>query len=78
VAHAHDLGDGFHRQAVAVGLADGFIALVSQFLELCGQRILTSAVVLGKGGETRASFGSLASDTGDERIVRPILASRLA
>jgi hypothetical protein len=32
VAHAHDAGDGLHRQAVAVCRADGLVALLAQLV----------------------------------------------
>jgi hypothetical protein len=78
MAHAHDLGDGSHRQAVAVGLADGFVALGSQCFVLPLQGLLAPGVVLGEGAQAGAGFGGMAGSAGDLRIVRPIPASRLA
>jgi hypothetical protein len=78
VAHAHDLGDGLHRQAVAVGLADGLVALGSQSLQRLCQRILALGIDLGEGGKTGAGLGSLAFRTGDLGIVEAIPANRLA
>jgi hypothetical protein len=33
VAHVHDLGDGFHGQTIAVGLANGSVAFIAQLFE---------------------------------------------
>jgi hypothetical protein len=50
VAHAHDLGDGLHRQAVVVGGADGFVAFLSERFARLIQSGFAPRVVLGKGG----------------------------
>jgi hypothetical protein len=41
VAHAHDLGDGRHRQSIAVGGPDGVVSLVAELLGLLRQGFLT-------------------------------------
>jgi len=78
VAHAHDLGDGGHRQAVAVGLTNGLVALGPQRLVLPLQGLLALGVVLGEAAQAGTGFGGMAGSAGDLGIVRPILASRLA
>jgi hypothetical protein len=78
VAHAHNLGDGFHRQAVFVGSTDCFIALVSQLVASAGQLGLALGELPGEGSKAVPGFGGLAFGSGDSMIVRPILANRLA
>jgi hypothetical protein len=69
VAHAHDLRDGGHRQAIVVGGSDGCVPLLSKRIGGLLQRGFALGVVLGKGGEAASDFGSLAFGAGDLRIV---------
>lgn len=69
MAHVHDLGNGLHRQTIAVGRADGFVALLPQRFAGFLQGLLAPGVVLGKGGQTASNFGGLAFRAGDSRIV---------
>lgn len=49
MAHAHDLGDGFHRQAVFVGSTDRFITFVAQLVGGTGQLGLALGELPGEG-----------------------------
>lgn len=69
MADAHDLGDGRHRQAVAVGDSDGFVTLPAQIIAGSLQGFLALHVALGKGRQVLASIGSLAFGSGDALIV---------
>lgn len=78
VAHAEDLGYSGHRQALAVRLADRFVAFRAERFVLPFQGFLALGVVLGEGAQAGTGFGGMAGSTGDAGIVRPISASRLA
>lgn len=67
VAHAHDLGDGLHRQAVLVGGADGFVSLFTELASSLLQLVLTAGVLLGKGRETRFGVRCLTLGTGNSK-----------
>lgn len=69
MAHAHDLGDGLHRQPIAVGGADGRVAGLAQVVAGLVQGCFTADVVLGKGRKTASGLGGLAFWTGDPKIV---------
>jgi hypothetical protein len=69
VAHAHDAGDGCHRQAVGVGNADSFVPLLAEGLAGLVERGFALGVVLGEGRELGASVGCFAFWTGDSWIV---------
>lgn len=69
VAHAHDLSDGLHRQAVVVGGTDGFVSLVPEFFGGLLQGCFAPGVVLGEGGQAGSGLGSLTFRAGDSRIV---------
>jgi len=69
MAHAHDLGDGRHRQAVSVGRPDGFVALLAKVISGSLQRGFAVGVVLGEGHQTGSGFRGLTFGTGDLRIV---------
>lgn len=78
MAHAHDLGDGRHRQTIVVGAPNRQVALNTQLLGSPIQFFLAPAVLLSKRSKASFGLGSLAFRAGDLRIVVPILASRLA
>lgn len=69
MAHAHDLGNGLHRQAIVVGGADGFVPLLSEVFGSLLQGCLTPGVVLGEGRQAGSGLRGLAFRTGDARIV---------
>jgi hypothetical protein len=69
MAHAHDLSDGLHRQAVVVGGPDGFVSLVSEVFGGLLQSGFALGVVLGEGGQAGSGLGSLTFGAGDPRIV---------
>ncbi len=69
VAHAHDLGDGLHGQALAVSRADGFVPLLPEVFTGLLQRGIALGVVLGEGGQAGSGLGSLAGWSGDLKIV---------
>jgi hypothetical protein len=69
MAHAQDLGDGSHRQAVLVGGADRLIPLLAQLVAGLVQRRLALGVLLGKGSQMSSGVGCLAFGSGDPRIV---------
>jgi hypothetical protein len=69
VAHLHDLGDGLHGEAILVGSADGFVALVAQFLAGLLQLGLPLGVARGKGRQAASGLGGLAFRASDLRIV---------
>jgi hypothetical protein len=69
VAHAHDLGDGFHRQAIAVGGADRFVSLVAEVFARLLLRCVALGVGLCKGGKTRSGLWCLTFRSGDLEIV---------
>jgi hypothetical protein len=78
VAHAHDLGDSRHRQAIAVRRPNGLVALGAELLRLLVKRFLALGVGHSERDETRTSFRCLTFRAGDAKIVRPIPASELA
>jgi hypothetical protein len=69
VADAQNLGNGRHGQAVTVGSADGFIALLPHVFVGLLQGGFTLGVVLGKGRQAGSGFGGLAFGSGDLKIV---------
>jgi hypothetical protein len=69
VAHAHDLGDGRHRQAIGVGHADGFVALVAEVFASLIQAGFAAGVVLGEGAQAASGLGCSAFRAGDSGIV---------
>lgn len=69
MAHAHDLGDGLHGQALAVGRADGFVPLLPEVFPGLLQRGIALGVVLGEGGQAGSGLGCLAFRAGDLKIV---------
>jgi len=78
VAHAHDLGNGLHRQAVFVGRPDGAVSLSPQLVGGLLKLAFAAGIGLGKGCQAVFGLGCLALRSGDVKIVRPILANRLA
>jgi hypothetical protein len=69
VAHAHDLGNGSHRQAVVVGRSDRFVALLAQLVAGSLQLSLTLRVALGKARQVASGIRGLAFRTSDLGIV---------
>jgi hypothetical protein len=69
VAHAHDLGDGLHGQALAVSRTDGFVPLLPQGFAGLLQGCFAFGVVLGEGGQTGSGLWGLAFRSGDLKIV---------
>jgi hypothetical protein len=69
VAHAHDLGDGLHGQAVAVGGTDRCVPLLPQGFVGLLQRGFALGVVLGEGRQAGSGLGGLAFRSGDLKIV---------
>lgn len=69
MAHAHDLGDGLHGQALAVGRAYRFVPLVPEVFAGLLQRCFALGVVLGEGSETGPGLRGLAFRSGYSRIV---------
>lgn len=69
MAHAHDLCDRRHRQAVGIGRPDGLIALVPEGFASLLQGRFALGVVLGEGGQAVSDLGCLAFRSGDSRIV---------
>jgi hypothetical protein len=69
VAHAHDPGNGRHRQALAVSRADGLVALLPQFFTGLLQSGFALGVALGKGSKTVSGVRGLAFSSGDAWIV---------
>lgn len=65
MAHAHDLGDGLHRQAVLIRRPDGFIALCAELVGRLLQLALPVGVFLGKGRQAGFRLGCLALGTDD-------------
>jgi hypothetical protein len=75
VAHAEHVGNGRHRQAIAVRPADGLVTLGAQLLGLALQLGFALAVVLGKRLQAGLGFRDMTLRTGDPGIVCTILAS---
>jgi hypothetical protein len=69
MAHAHDLGNGSHGQALAVGGSDGLVPLCLELIAGLLQRRLTPGVALGKGRQAASGLGGLAFSAGDLPIV---------
>lgn len=69
MAHAHELGNGRHRESRAIGRTNGRIPLAAQ--GFCGllQRGLALGVVLGKGCQPGSGLWGLAFSSGDLEIV---------
>jgi hypothetical protein len=70
MAHAHDLGDGFHRQAVAVGGSNRPVTLGSQAFRSFFQLSFPPRVFLGECRQPVAGFRCLTFWTGDSSIDR--------
>jgi hypothetical protein len=69
MAHAHDLGDGLHRQATRVGCLYGFVPLLSELFGGLLQSCFAPGVVLGKGDQIGSGLGSLTFGASDSGIV---------
>jgi hypothetical protein len=69
VAHAHDLGNGLHGEALAVSGADGLVSLLAEVFTGLLQGGFTPQVVLGEGSEAGSSLGRLAFGAGYAGIV---------
>jgi hypothetical protein len=69
VAHAHDLGNGRHWQAIVVGPPYGFVSLLTELFGSLLQSCFALGVVLGESSEAGSGLGSLTFRTGDPRIV---------
>lgn len=69
VAHAHDLRNGVHRQAIGIGSSDRLVPLLSERFASPVKRLLALGVVLGEGRESRFGLGCLAFCSGDAGIV---------
>ncbi len=69
MAHAHDLSNGFHGQALAVGRPYGFVSLLPELFGGLLQGCFTPDVVLGEGGQMGSGLGSMAFRAGDLGIV---------
>jgi hypothetical protein len=69
VAHAHDLGNGGHGQAVAVGGAYRLVALSPEILSGLFQRFFALGVVVSEGGQAGSGLGGLAFRSSYSRIV---------
>jgi hypothetical protein len=69
MAHAHDLGDGLHGQALAVGRPYSFVSLLPECFGCLLQGCFALGVVLGEGNQMASGLGSVAFETGDLEIV---------
>lgn len=69
MTHAHDLGNGLHGQALAVGRSYSFIALLSELFGSLLQGCFALGVVLGEGGQVGSGLGSMAFGASDSGIV---------
>lgn len=69
VAHAHDLGNGCHRQALTVGRPYGFVSLLPELFGGLLQGCFAPGVVVGEGGQVGSGLGGVAFGAGDLRIV---------
>lgn len=69
MAHAHDLGDGLHGQALAVGRPYGFVSLLPERFDGLLQSCFAPGVVLGEGDQMDSGLGSVAFRAGDLEIV---------
>ncbi|HTR76399.1 MAG TPA: hypothetical protein VMH33_14205 [Solirubrobacterales bacterium] len=78
MAHAQDLGNGFHRQARLIGGTDGAVAFGPQLFGALGQFALLLCQVLGEGFKLGSGFWCLSLWPDDLKIVRPIPTNRLA
>jgi hypothetical protein len=78
VTHGEHLGNGLHRQAVSMSLADGLVALNAQLLGFPFKPALPLRVGLGKDFQLRLGLGCFSFRSSDLMIVKPIPANRLA
>src|SRR5882757_775526 len=78
VAQPQDLGDGFHREILAVGISDGLISFVPQLLGLFVQLDLAPLVLLREGLQTSLGLRRVSYRAGNPTIVRCIPTNRLA
>jgi hypothetical protein len=69
VAHAQDLRDGLHGQAVPVSRADFLVTLLTQRFGPLLKGVLALSVVLGKGGQMASGLWCLAFSPCDPLIV---------
>jgi hypothetical protein len=69
VAQAHDLGNGLHGQAIAVGSPDRLVPLLPQGFVGLLQRGFALGVALGEGRQAASGLGCLAFRSGDLKIV---------
>jgi hypothetical protein len=69
MAHAHDLGNGLHRQTALVGRPYGFVSLVPELFGGLLQGCFALGVVLGKGCEAGSGLGSMTFRAGYSGIV---------
>jgi hypothetical protein len=69
VTHAHDLGNGFHGQTLAVSRAYRFVPLLPEGFVALGERCFALVVGLCKGDKARSGLGCLAFRSGDLKIV---------
>lgn len=69
MAHAHDLGNGLHRQAALIGRADGFVSLLPERFGDLLQGRFALGVVLGESCQMSSGLGSVAFGADDPGIV---------
>lgn len=69
MAHAHDLGNGRHGQALAIGRPYGFVSLVPELFGGLLQSCVAPGVVLGEGGQVGSGLGGVTFGAGDLGIV---------
>lgn len=69
MTHAHNLGDGLHRQTLAVGSADGLVSLLAERFGGLLQGCFAPHVVLGESDQMGSGLGSVAFGAGDSGIV---------
>lgn len=78
MAHPEDPGNVGHRQPVLVCRPDRLVAVGPQTFDVLLQFPFTAGVVLGERRKAGAGLRRLALGAGDQNIVRPISANRLA
>jgi hypothetical protein len=69
MAHAHDLGNGVHRQALGVGSTDRLVPLLAQGFAGLLKLGFALGVALGEGRQAGSGLGCLAFSPWDGRIV---------
>jgi hypothetical protein len=69
MAHAHELGNGRHRESRAIGRPNGRIPLVPQGFSGLLQRCFALGVVLSEGSQPGSRLRGLTFSSGDPRIV---------